>query len=175
MGTVRNKTILELLVRTKNKTWETKLYIISQINNYPFEFFFQSFHSFLSNPRQTDDLLVIIITSRKRSFGQGNVFTGVCLSMGVWEGWGWLPRMHHRSHDRHPDGVCSHGGLPTGGVASGGFCPLGGSTYGRLTSQYASKVTRPASGGGVCILEGSAHGVSASGTGGGGVAQTSGN
>ena len=32
-----------------------------------------------------------------RSFGQGNVFTPVCHSdpMGV----GWLPSMHHRSHD----------------------------------------------------------------------------
>ena len=45
-------------------------------------------------------VLDLIFTDRKRSLGQGNVFTGVC-PQGV-----WLPRMHHRSHDW---GVCMHG------------------------------------------------------------------
>ena len=35
--------------------------------------------------------------------GQGIVFTGVCQSTGA--GGGWLPSMHHRSHDRG-EGVC---------------------------------------------------------------------
>ena len=42
-----------------------------------------------------------------RRLGQGNVFTRVCHS--VHRG-GWLPSMHHRSHDQH-------GGLPTVGSA----------------------------------------------------------
>ena len=37
-----------------------------------------------------------VVTARIRSLGWGNVFTGVCLSTG---GRGWLPSMHHRSHD----------------------------------------------------------------------------
>ena len=37
-----------------------------------------------------------IFTARKRSLGQGNVLTVVCLSTGG----GWLPSMHHRSHDQ---------------------------------------------------------------------------
>ena len=36
-----------------------------------------------------------ILTARKRSLGQGNVFTSVCHSV---RGVGWLPNMHHRSH-----------------------------------------------------------------------------
>ena len=43
-----------------------------------------------------------VFTGHKRSLGQGNVFTGVCLSIGG----GWLPSMHHRSHDQ---GVCIGG------------------------------------------------------------------
>ena len=41
---------------------------------------------------------LIVITARKRSLGQGNVFTPVCHS--VHNCGGWLPTMHHRSHDR---------------------------------------------------------------------------
>ena len=37
-----------------------------------------------------------IFTARKRSLGQGNVFTPVCHSVRG----GWLPSMHHWSHDR---------------------------------------------------------------------------
>ena len=81
--------------------------------------------------------------------GQGNVFTGVCLSTGAgvgfaacvtghttsirWGGGGgsWLPSMHHRSHDQHlgcvhPEGL-RLGCLPTGELG-GGLHP-GGSTY----------------------------------------------
>ena len=45
-----------------------------------------------------------IITARKRSLEQGNVFTPVCHS--VHKGGGWLPSMHYRSHDQ---GVCIQG------------------------------------------------------------------
>ena len=49
-------------------------------------------------------------TARKRSLGQGNVFTGVCLSTGS-----WLPSMHHRLHDPvgRPWGSVSRGVCPT--------------------------------------------------------------
>ena len=55
-----------------------------------------------------------------QSFGQGDIFKCVCLSMR-----GWLPSMHHRSHEHgvlHPgmvlppvEGVCIQVGLPPGG------------------------------------------------------------
>ena len=69
-----------------------------------------------------------IFTTRKRSLGQGNVFKRVCHSVHS----GWLPNLHHRSHDQ---GVCIQGGLPTrqeGGSASSGVgqTPLGLSTGG---------------------------------------------
>ena len=38
------------------------------------------------------------ITARKRSLGQGNIFTSMCHSFCPHVG-GWLPSMHHRSHD----------------------------------------------------------------------------
>ena len=63
-----------------------------------------------------------IFTAPKRSLRQGNVFTGVCLSIDD-----WYPSMHHRSHDQHPGevygfciqefcilGVCIWRSLPTG-------------------------------------------------------------
>ena len=43
-----------------------------------------------------------IITARKQSLGQGNVFTGVCLF--TWRG--WLPSMHNRSHDHGEERLC---------------------------------------------------------------------
>ena len=49
-------------------------------------------------------------TARKRSLGQGNIFIGVGLSTG--RRGGWLPSMHHRSHDQE--------GLPGGRSASSG-------------------------------------------------------
>ena len=55
--------------------------------------------------------LPLIFTSRKLSLGQGNVFIGVCHSFRPRGGGGWLPSMHHRSHDwwgLHPEGP--HGG-----------------------------------------------------------------
>ena len=83
----------------------------------------------------------VVITARKRGLGQGNVFTGVCLSTGAgvgfaacvtghttsirWGGGGgsWLPSMHHRSHDQHlgcvhPEGL-RLGCLPTGELGGG--------------------------------------------------------
>ena len=62
----------------------------------------------------------ILITVRKRSLGQGNVFTGVCLSMG-----GWLPSIHHRSQVWR---VCNTPGCrrpPTTTGKVGGMHPTG--------------------------------------------------
>ena len=54
--------------------------------------------------------------------GQGDVFTGVCLSTsGVGEG--WLPSMHHRSHDW--EGLPPRWDLPPEGSASKGVCIQG--------------------------------------------------
>ena len=48
-------------------------------------------------------------TARKPSLGQGNVFTRVCHSV---RGGGWLPSIHHNSHDQgsasRGGGVCIH-------------------------------------------------------------------
>ena len=54
--------------------------------------------------RNPDDQVQVrvVITARKRSLGQGNVFTPTCLSTRG----GWLPSMHHRTHDQ---GACLHG------------------------------------------------------------------
>ena len=46
----------------------------------------------------------LVFTTRKRSLGQGNVFTRVCHSVHDGGGRGWLSSMHHRSHDQHPGG-----------------------------------------------------------------------
>ena len=61
-------------------------------------------------------------TARKRSLGQGNVFKPVCHS--VHRDRGWLPGIHHRSHDQGglpPKGVCIEGGLYPGGLPPGGL------------------------------------------------------
>ena len=51
-----------------------------------------------------------IPTVRKRSLRQGNVFTYVCHSVHR-EDRGWLPNMHHMSHDQGWGvGVCIQGG-----------------------------------------------------------------
>ena len=70
----------------------------------------------------------ILVTSRKQSLGQGNVFTDVCLSTGG--GGSWLPSMHHRSIDW---GVCIREGLYLWQVClwgsssgGGGVCIQGG-------------------------------------------------
>ena len=71
-----------------------------------------------------------MVTTRKRSLGQGNVFTRVCHSVARGVGFpacitghmtsiqgGLLPSMHHRSHDQgvlHPGGGVVH----LGGSAS---------------------------------------------------------
>ena len=50
--------------------------------------------------------LPLLITARKRSLGQGNVFTPVCHSVHGGGGRrGLCPNMHHRSHDSG-GGVC---------------------------------------------------------------------
>ena len=61
-------------------------------------------------------LLLGIVTARKRSLGQGNVFTPVCHSVhgrGV-----WLPSMHYRSYDWE----CLPGGRGES-ASGGGRCP----------------------------------------------------
>ena len=78
---------------------------------------------------------------------EGNVFTPVCHPVHG-EG-GWIPSMHHRSHDHGAPpprggsasgrgrGVCIHGGLPPGGSSSRGWAdyPLPPEQYGiRSTS-----------------------------------------
>ena len=61
------------------------------------------------------DAIATIITTRKRSLGQGNVFTPACHS--VHRGWGSLSR----------EGVCLGGGssLSSDVLYPGGLCPLG--------------------------------------------------
>ena len=65
-----------------------------------------------------------VITDRKRSLGQGNIFTTVCHS--VHSGRGWLPSMHHRSHDQGE-------GLHQGGSVSmrGGWQTPSTTVYGQ--------------------------------------------
>ena len=75
------------------------------------------FPAFMENtfPKMFIQFYGSVITARKLSLGQGNVFTGVYLSQGRW----LLTSMHHRSHDQHLGG----GGLHPGGSASrGGVC-----------------------------------------------------
>ena len=74
-----------------------------------------------------------IITASKRSLGQGNVFTPVCHYVQV----GWLPGMHHRSHDRGGSSTTGGGG----GFASRGIC---------IQWESAFKVVCMHPGGGVC-------------------------
>ena len=64
-------------------------------------------------------LISFIFTSRKRSLGQGSVFTQVCHSCHRWK-WGWLPSIHYRSYDqRGPLPKKGGGSLHPGGSASG--------------------------------------------------------
>ena len=70
-----------------------------------------------------------IITARKRSLEQGNVFTPVCHS--VHKGGGWLPSMHYRSHDQ---GVCIQGVGQTPPPCMG-YCRIR-STSGRYASYW---------------------------------------
>ena len=76
-----------------------------------------------------------IFTTRKRSFGQGNVFTPVCHPVHKGRE-GLLQNMHYRSHDKgvyiqvglHP------GDLHPGGSASRAFC-IGGGGVGQTFPQ----------------------------------------
>ena len=64
----------------------------------------------------------IIMTTRRRSLGQGNIFIGVCLSTG-----GSL-------------GLCPGGALcPEGGFLSEGLCPGGSLSKGSLSGGFLSK------------------------------------
>ena len=74
--------------------------------------------------------ILSIVTARKRSLGQGNVFTGLCHSFCPWGGGGgWLPSIHHRSHDQ---GGLHLGGLPPWGICiqEGGLIPRGSASRG---------------------------------------------
>ena len=75
------------------------------------------------------DCFVRMFTARKRSLGQGNVFTPVCHSVHI-EG-GLLPSMHHRSHDL---GCASRGVRQTPPRYMGYYVIL--STSGRYASYW---------------------------------------
>ena len=55
----------------------------------------------------------MILTARKRSLGQGNIFTGICLSTGgrrhAWQGSCMAGGMHHRGY-AWPRGLAWQGG-----------------------------------------------------------------
>ena len=74
----------------------------------------------------TDKILTPIFTARKRSLGQGNMLTGVCLSTGgclVPRGaWSW-GRLVPGEGCLVPGGACLVGGVWSGGVPGGD--PLG--------------------------------------------------
>ena len=55
------------------------------------------------------------ITARKRSLGQGNVFTPLCHSVHRGD---LCPSIHHRSHDQ--GGLCPGGSLPRGSLSRRG-------------------------------------------------------
>ena len=58
-------------------------------------------------------IVCTFITARK-NLGQGNIFTSMSFLLSTGDG-GWLPSMHHRSHDQ--------GGLPPGALRPGGVDP----------------------------------------------------
>ena len=58
-----------------------------------------------------------VFTTRKRSLGQGNVFTPVCHSVHGGRG-GWLPSMNHRSHHQGSGLHSGEGVLHPGGGGS---------------------------------------------------------
>ena len=67
-----------------------------------------------------------MITALKRSLEQGNIFSSVCHLLSTERrggGRGWVPSMHHRSHDQ---GVCIQGGSASRGVSIWGGLHLGG-------------------------------------------------
>ena len=66
--------------------------------------------NFNMQSHRVDQQMYGLVTTRKRILRQRNAFTRVCHSV---HRWGWLPSMHHRSHDR---GVCIQRGLPKGEV-----------------------------------------------------------
>ena len=83
---------------------------------------------------------------RKRSPGQGNIFTSVCHSVHEEGGRGqdgWLPSMHHRSHDQ---GVCIQGVCISGSLHHGGVCIQGGwadpQIYGILRDTVKKRTVR---------------------------------
>ena len=93
----------------------------------------------------------IIITARKRSLGQGNIFAPVCHSV---QGGGWYPSMHCRSYHSMP---CSSllGGGEVGGIPA---CLAG-------FQAYTQGWCLGGSGQGVPALEGAAQGDACSGGG----------
>ena len=75
------------------------------------------------------------ITARKRSLGQGNVFTPVYHS--VHRG-GWLPSMHHRSHDRGEEGQPPRGSPFRGVCIQGGWADSPHGILWDTSGRYAS-------------------------------------
>ena len=83
---------------------------------------------------------MFVVTARKRSLGQGNMFTGVCLSTGGVPGWGvgvWVPGPRGVSG---PGGGAWSGGPGLGGhlVRGGGLVetPPDGYCWGRYASYW---------------------------------------
>ena len=90
-----------------------------------------------------------LISTPKRSLGQGNVFTHVCHSVHG-EGGVWLPSMHHRSHDQYwGDEVgfpaCITGHMTRGSAYRGLLSTEGFPSRGSVSRGCASR------GRGVCI------------------------
>ena len=79
--------------------------------------------------------ILFIVTARKRSLGQGNVFTGVCLSTGGvpaprgWSGLGGCLLLGECACSE--GGACSGGACSWGGAAPGGVPAPGGAYSGR--------------------------------------------
>ena len=70
---------------------------------------------------------ILLITARKRSLGQGNMFTGVCLSTGVGAcSWGgYMVQGVHAPGGVHDPGGGLPGGDPSTATAAGGTHPTG--------------------------------------------------
>ena len=77
--------------------------------------------------------LNVIITARKGSLGQGNVFTPVCHSL---HGEGGVNSMHHRSHD-HWGFLAQMGSLSRGSLSRRCLCPEGSLSRGVSLSRVS--------------------------------------
>ena len=93
------------------------------------------FAVYIADFSNVSKLCTSLITARKQSLGQSNVFTPVCHSVG---GWCWLPSMYYRSPDKGE--VCMRGSASSGGLHLGGVQPTRPQHYGIRSAyrRYAS-------------------------------------